>query len=277
MWEDKRVSVVFPAYNEAGHISTTVLDFFSTNYVDEVIVVDNNSTDGTAEEARKTPARVVAEPRKGYGYACQQALREASGELIILTEPDGTFLARDIVKLLAYANDFDMVLGTRTTSALIHKGANMGFFLKWGNWAVAKLLEFLFGGPSLTDVGCTMRLIRRQALTRIEPYFSVGGSHFSPEMTILSLLLWLKVIEVPVNYAKRSGVSKITGNPLRAIRVGFAMIWLIICYRLFWRIRLRRLVRRPQDASQPEHAIGELNLLSCQSQGGAEEGARTKA
>ena len=59
----------------------------------------------------------------------------------MLAEPDGTFLPRDIVKLLAYSDDCDAVFGTRTTRELIWRGANMGAFLKWGNWAVAKLVE----------------------------------------------------------------------------------------------------------------------------------------
>lgn len=240
MWANKRVSVVLPAYNEAEHIAASVTDFFQTGYVDEVIVVDNNSTDATAAEVRKTDARLVFESRQGYGFACQRALREAVGELIVLSEPDGTFLARDVMKLLAYVEDFDVVVGTRTTSALIHEGANMGFFLKWGNWAVAKFLEFMFAGPSLTDVGCTMRLIHRRALERMQPYFTVGRSHFSPEMIVLALLLRLRVVEIPVNYCERRGQSKITGDLLRAVRVGLAMIGLIIRYRL------RYLVGRPR-------------------------------
>jgi glycosyltransferase involved in cell wall biosynthesis len=240
MWNNRKVSVVLPAYNEAEQIAASVQGFLRTGYVDEVVVVDNNSTDGTADAVRQTAARLVSDTRQGYGYACRRALAEATGDLVVLSEPDGTFEPRDLIKLLSYADDFDVVLGTRTTAELIHRGANMDFALKWGNWAVAKFLEFLFTGPSLTDVGCTMRLIHRTALSRMQPYFSVGTSHFSPEIMILALVLRLRVVEIPLNYHERRGVSKITGNRVRAVRVGLAMIGLILRYRFgWWRIERR--------------------------------------
>ena len=116
MWDDgKTVSVVFPAYNEAANIARAVRDFLSVAAVDEVLVVDNNSRDGTGDLARAAGARVVLETRQGYGNALRRGLREATGDYIVLAEPDGTFVAKDVVKLLAYADELDMVMGTRTT------------------------------------------------------------------------------------------------------------------------------------------------------------------
>ena len=184
----------------------------SSDVVDEVIVVDNNSRDGTADEARQTRARVVQESRQGYGHALQRGLREATGDIVIMAEPDGTFIGRDVLKLLAYADDFDMVCGTRTTRELVWEQANMGWFLRIGNWTVAKMIQFLYGGPSLSDCGCTLRLTHRAALEQIRDDLTVGGSHFLPEMVILALKRSLKIIEVPVNYRGRVGESKITGN-----------------------------------------------------------------
>jgi hypothetical protein len=108
----------------------------------------------------------------------------------------------------------------------------MGWFLRVGNWAVAKLLQTLHGGPSLSDCGCTLRLTHRAALERIRGELTVGGSHFLPEMVILALRKRLKVIEVPVNYRGRVGESKITGNFAGAVRTGIRMIGLIVRYRL---------------------------------------------
>ena len=232
MYGDKRVSVVLPAYNEEEHIRQAVGDFFLPGIVDEIIVVDNNSRDRTAEEAARTPARIVAESAQGYGYALRRGLREATGELVILAEPDGTFVGRDILKLLAYSEDFDMVCGTRTTRELIWAQANMGWFLRVGNWAVAKLIQILHDGPSLTDCGCTLRLIRRSALARIADRFTVGGSHFLPEMVILALKSGLRVIEVPVNYRGRVGESKITGTFKGTLLTGTRMIGLVFRYRV---------------------------------------------
>ena len=139
MWEGRRVSIVFPCYNEEEGIAAAVRDFASRPYVDEVLVVDNNSRDRSAELAREAGARVVQESRQGYGYALRRGMREAQGDLVILSEPDGTFTGKDVVKLLAYSDDFSMVLGTRTTRELIWAEANKGIFLRLGNLFAAML------------------------------------------------------------------------------------------------------------------------------------------
>lgn len=245
MWQDKTVSVVFPVYNEEEGIVAALHDFFATGYVDEIVAVDNNSRDCSAELIRTTQARLVTETRQGYGFALRRGLREAKGDLIILAEPDGTFMGKDILKLLAYADDFEMVMGTRTTRELIWAQANMGIFLRLGNLAVAKMLEFLFNGPSLSDCGCTMRLIHADAARQIQDHLTVGGSHFLPEMAILGLLAKMRIIEVPVNYRGRLGTSKITGSFKTAWQVGWRMIRLILNYRLrAWLGRTPRLSLR---------------------------------
>jgi glycosyltransferase involved in cell wall biosynthesis len=231
MWNGKMVSVVFPAYNEAEGIAQAVRDFAAFSAVDEVVVVDNNSKDDTAQLAAEAGARVVQEPRQGYGFALRRGLAEAHGEYIVMSEPDGTFIAQDMLKLLSYADEFDMVLGTRTTRELIWRQANMGWFLRVGNVAVAKLLQVLFGGPSLSDVGCTFRLVRRETVEWLLPQLTVGSSHFLPEMVVLALRGHRRIIEIPLNYRGRIGDSKITGSRLTAIRVGLRMIRLILHYR----------------------------------------------
>ncbi|MCA1647252.1 MAG: glycosyltransferase family 2 protein [Chloroflexi bacterium] len=235
MWHGQRVSVVFPAYNEEAAIAAAVVDFGRLEAVDEVLVVDNNCRDNTAERAAAAGARVVHEPRQGYGHALRRGLAEAQGEYVVLAEPDGTFMGKDVLKLLAYADDFDLVLGTRTTRELIWHGANMGWQLRWGNWVVAKLLQVLFDGPSLSDCGCTLRLVRRSTVDRLLPRFTVGGSHFLPEMVCLALLEGQRLVEVPVNYRDRVGESKITGSLQTALRVGARMVGLILRYRLYRR------------------------------------------
>ena len=228
MWNARRVSIVLPAYNEERYIRSAVEDFFLDGVVDEVVVVDNNSRDRTAAEAAATRARLVQERAQGYGNALRRGLREATGDLVIMAEPDGTFVGRDVMKLLAYADDFEMVCGTRTTRELIWQQANMGWFLRWGNWIVAKMIQVLYGGPSLTDCGCTLRLTHRAALARIQEDLTVGGSHFLPEMVIAALKRGVTVIEVPVNYRRRIGDSKITGSFKGTLRTGVNMIGLIL-------------------------------------------------
>jgi glycosyltransferase involved in cell wall biosynthesis len=232
MWHDRTVSVVLPTYNERDSIRQSIADILALGVADEVIVVNNNAAAGTSEEVAKTAAREVHEPLQGYGNAIRRGFRESVGDLIVVSEPDGTFLGRDILKLLAYADDFDVVYGSRTARMFIWRGANMGLFLRWGNWAVAKLMEFLFNSTNLTDVGCTMRLIHRKALREIEPDITIGGSSFGPEMMILTLLHGQKVIQIPVNYLPRVGESSVTGDFKKAFVLGMSMIGLVLNYRL---------------------------------------------
>lgn len=234
MHQRQTVSVVFPAYNEEGNIVQAVEDFFSTGVVDEIIVVDNNSKDRTAELVRsKTKATLVSETRQGYGSALIRGLKEAKGDLVILAEPDGTFVGRDVFKLLAYGQDFDLVMGTRTSRQLIWSGANMDWFLRFGNIAVAKLIELLFNTPQLTDCGCTLRLVRRDKLQLFVDRLQVVQSHFLPEMVIRARKAGLSMIEIPINYRSRVGESKITGSFKGAFKTGIRMIGLILKTRAF--------------------------------------------
>ena len=232
MFDGRTVSVVFPAYNEEAGIGEAVRSFLALDEVDEVVVVDNNSRDRTAELASAAGGRVVTETKQGYGYALQRGLAEATGDLVVMAEPDGTFIAEDVRKLLAYVDNADLVLGTRTTREMVWAGANMGFMLRWGNWGVAKLLQVLFNTPSLSDCGCTMRLIHKPALERIRGNLTVGSSHFLPEMVILARLAGLSIIEVPVTYRPRRGESKITGSFTTSTQVAVNMIRIIVRYRV---------------------------------------------
>jgi glycosyltransferase involved in cell wall biosynthesis len=253
VWRDgRRVSVVFPTYNERDSIQAAILDFLGSGIVDEVVVVNNNAARGTSDEVALAASQVassalreVHEPRQGYGAAIQCGFRESTGDYIIVSEPDGTFLGRDAFKLLAYIDDFDVVYGSRTARTFIWRGANMGAFLRWGNWAVAKMMEFLFNSTNLTDVGCTMRVIRRDALDGIAPFFTIDGSAFGPEMMLLSLQHGLRVIQVPVNYLPRVGESSVTGDVRKAFLLGLWMIGLVL------KFRLRSWILAPFVASTP--------------------------
>jgi glycosyltransferase involved in cell wall biosynthesis len=247
VWRGKTVSVVLPTYNEKDSIYAAIQDFFETGVVDEVLVVNNNAAAGTSEEVARTAAREIKESRQGYGFAMQRGLREAVGDYLVVSEPDGTFLAHDIFKLLAFADEFDVVYGSRTARMFIWRGANMGWFLRWGNWAVAKLMELLFNSTNLTDVGCTMRLISRPALAEIEQSFRIGGSAFGPEMMLLSLIRGLKIIQIPVNYLPRVGQSSVTGDTRKAVLLGLWMIGLVWRYRLQSWLARRQRPRRPGE------------------------------
>lgn len=231
MWQAKSVSVVFPAYNEEENIGKAVSDFKKIGAIDEVIVVDNNSTDKTAQRAKAKGSRVVEEKKQGYGFALRKGMEEAKGDLVILAEPDGTFASRDTLKLLREIDNFDLVLGTRTNAKYIKKGANMGLLLRFGNVLMAKIMQVLFGTSSLSDCGCTLRVIKRGLLRKILPKMTVGGSHFLPEMVILTSYESGRIKEIPVSYGSRIGQSKITGSLPKALNVGLRMFLLMLKYR----------------------------------------------
>ena len=250
MWNGRSVSVILMTYAERDSIRDTIEGFLATGYVDEVLVVNNNAQPGTSEEVAQTAAREVIETRQGYGWASRRGLQEAGGDLLILAEPDGTFLPADVVKLLAYSDDCDAVFGTRTTRELIWSGANMGAFLKWGNWAVAKMVEVLFNTSHLSDVGCTYKLISRPLAEQLAPHFTVGDSHFGPELMLRVITSGARFVEVPVNYLPRVGQSAVTGEFGKAFGLGLRMIAFILRYRLATLGRSRR-PRAPVRAVRP--------------------------
>ncbi|PZR75374.1 MAG: glycosyltransferase family 2 protein [Chthoniobacterales bacterium] len=231
MYKDRRVSVILPTYRERDSIQQVIRDFEALRLVDEILVINNNAIEGTSEAVRPTSAREIHEPVQGYGAAIRRGFAEASGDLIVVCEPDATFAATDLHKFLAYADDMDIIYGSRTIRMFIWERANMGFLLKWGNWFVAKLLEVLFNTSYLSDVGCTYRMIRREALAKLLPTFRVNSNFFGPEMMVRGFRLKLKCVQIPVNYLERTGISSVTGNLGKSIVLGAQMTVLIIAMR----------------------------------------------
>jgi hypothetical protein len=129
---------------------------------------------------------------------------------------------------LTYADEFDVIFGSRTSKTLIWSGAKMNWFLRLGNIFVAKLLEYLYNGPCLTDVGCTMKFIKKNNLHKIRNQFTVKGSHFSPDFMILAIKNKLKCVEIPINYKERVGDSKITSDFWKSFKLGLIYIIFII-------------------------------------------------
>ena len=227
MFLGKSASVILPTYNEKDSIREVIREFDALGVVDEIIVVNNNAAEGTSEEVAGTVAREVLEPDQGYGAAIMRGLRETDADLIAVCEPDATFVATDLFKLLEFSRDFDVVYGSRTMNDLIWAGANMGWFLRFGNWAVAKLMEVVYGTISLSDVGCTFRVMDREAKEFTLDHCRVKGNFFGPEMMIATVKGKLRIVQIPVNYKERTGVSAVTGDRVKAFRLGVRMILLI--------------------------------------------------
>jgi cellulose synthase/poly-beta-1,6-N-acetylglucosamine synthase-like glycosyltransferase len=238
-----RAVVAITAYNDAEATERAVKDFRHQPGVVGVLVIDNNSTDGTADLAIAAGASVIRESQQGYGYACIRGLAEGlkvtEANVIVLTEGDGTFFADDTAKFLAYMDNADLVVGNRVVRGLIDTDSQMDHFFTWGNMAVAMLLRLRFwdgrhlGPAGLMDVGCTFRAIRRPALERILPDLLVGGNHFSVHMLLVAMARDLSVIEIPIRLRRRVGESKGASRSFWiGLQVGLAMIWHIMTFRL---------------------------------------------
>ena len=240
MYHGQTVAVILPTYNEKDSIRAACLEFAALDPIDEVIVVNNNAAAGTSEEVAGTGAREIFETKQGYGNALLCGIDSTDADILVLCEPDGTFSPRDIDKLLAYSYDKPVVFGTRTSPQFIWAGANMGWFLRWGNWAVAKMTEVLFNTTILTDMGCTYRLLRREAIDLIRPHLTIGGSHFGPQILLEVIAHEIPFVEIPLNYRERVGESSVTGDFWKTWKLGWRMIFLVWEYRLGFRAALRR-------------------------------------
>ncbi|MGH8872195.1 MAG: glycosyltransferase family 2 protein [Acidimicrobiia bacterium] len=254
MWRGHRLAVVLPTYNEADSIVACIKGFESLGVVDEILVVNNNAHPDTSLNVASTSAREVVEARQGYGAAIRRGLAETSDfDLVAICEPDGTFDPDDLWKLLPFLSDADVVFGSRTVSTFIYTGANMGTFLRWGNWAVAKGIELIFNSVSLSDVGCTFRVMKRSAIDRIEPRFSRYDSAFGLEMMLLAVSEKIPLVQVPVRYLERVGESSVTGDLVEAFKLGIQMITMSIAHRLStWGTRIFRRYGRPPASDLPK-------------------------
>lgn len=234
VWHGRTVAVVLPTYRERASIRAVIEGFEALEIVDDILVVDNNAEQGTSEEVAATSARCVLEPLQGYGAAIRRGLAETNSDLVCICEPDGTFMPSDLWKLLAYSDDFDFVYGTRTTPEFIWAGANMGRFLRWGNWGVAKMIEILFNTPSLSDVGCTMRVVSGPDVRRLLAHMTISDGAFGPEMMMLSIIGGWRIVQVPVNYKGRPGTGHpgTTENLSDAVEIGLQMLRLVARFRL---------------------------------------------
>ena len=203
------VKVIIPALNEAGNIRQLLRDVYATAPV-EVVVVDNGSTDSTSQEAREAGAKVVSEPRQGYGYACAAGVAEAGqADVLVFLDGDCSFAPSDLPSLLAPidAGRADMVLGSRALGHIM-PGA-MPSHQRFGNWLVSRLMNLLYG-ISITDLG-PYRAIRQSLLLQLDMQEMTYG--WPTEMIVKAARHRARIVEVPVSYRnRRFGRSKVSGT-----------------------------------------------------------------
>lgn len=232
--QELKISLVIPALNEELGIEQTIKGFLRTELVDQIVVVDNGSTDLTSQKAEALGATVVYEPRRGYGSALMKGISVCTGDLIVLCEADNSFFPEDLNLMLPYIDYFDMVKGARSHHLLIEPGADYGFLLRWGNWVVAKIQTILYSGldfsgdTSFREMGGTFRIIRRKPLSTVLNQITEEKSAFLADLTSVFLRNELTVLEIPIRYRQRIGMSKITGNKYKAVLLGFRMLYIIV-------------------------------------------------
>ena len=235
MYKNKRISVVIATYKERDSVRKAIEEFFATGLVDELIVVNNNAEPGTVEEVEKTKARMVYETNQGYGYAFRRGIKEADGDYILLCEPDFTFTGKDLGKFLAYAEDFEAVLGSRTNRSTLGKGSAMTPLRRFGNVVYAKIIEILFGAKTITDIGCTYKLFHKTALRKIEQQFQTTNPLFATELILLVVKNNISFVEIPVTYRVRIGHSTIIHEWHTWITWGY---WVLVYILKTWLIHV---------------------------------------
>jgi len=229
-----RVSVIIPTRNEARAIGRVLADL-PADLITEVLVVDNHSSDGTAEIAARMGARVVREPRRGYGRACLTGLAHTSApDVVVFLDGDYSDRPVELPRLLAPISDgrADITLGSRLT------GPRMPGALPWhaafGNRLAAGLISLLFG-QRITDLG-PFRAARADVLRVLTLEETTYG--WAVEMILKGALRGFRIVEVPVSYHSRIGKSKISGT----ISGTVGAAWFIFSRILRYYFRRRRAV-----------------------------------
>jgi glycosyltransferase involved in cell wall biosynthesis len=204
------VSVVIPCLNEAESIEACVgatrKALADGDYQGEVVVVDNGSTDGSGGLATTAGARVVTEPRRGYGQAYLTGLAAARGRYIVMLDADMTYDAGELPRFVAELDDGgDVVLGDRMEG--IQPGAMPWMHRRIGNPILTGLINRLFG-TKVKDAHCGMRAVRREALSRLE--LRTTGMELASEMVIRAAKADLDIRQFPIEYHPREGESKLS-------------------------------------------------------------------
>jgi len=214
--EDKKVSIIIPAYNEEHAIGKIIEDIKNLPERFEILVIDDGSKDKTASIAESFNIRVIRHPiNKGYGAALKTGIRNASGDYILIMDADGQHRVRDIYKLLEFIGPYDMVVGARTKKSKTTLHRKMAQFIMKGT------AEYL-SGQNIPDLNSGFRIMKKE---RALEYMNIlpNGFSFTTTITLAILMNGYSVKYIPIEAETRIGKSKI-----RPIKDGFNFILLIV-------------------------------------------------
>ena len=224
MLSDKTIAVVIPVLNEEETLPRVLKDI-PGDVVDEIVVVDNGSTDRTPSLAKEWGATVLFEQKKGYGYPCLKGIEYLKGrnpDIVVFLDGNYSDYPEEILKLVepVVNEDYDLVLGSRVMG-WSEEGA-LRLTVRFGNFLATTLIRFFYGFK-YTDLG-PFRAIKFNKLLDLNLKDNWG---WTPEMQVKAVKRKYRIIEVPVKYRKGSGKSKITGTIKGIMIVGYRIIWVI--------------------------------------------------
>lgn len=215
MHDGKQISVVVAAYNEEAAIGAVLHTLRMHFNEHEIIVVDDGSTDRTAEIAASAGAKVIHHPyNKGYGAALKTGIRSARGDVILTIDADGQHNANDLFELLPYIERFDMVVGQRV------QRFHSQLWRMPGKWLLTRLAEYLVG-RKIPDLNSGMRALRRKVILKYL-HLCPDGFSFSTTSTLIFLNRGYNVKYVPIHVNIREGKSTVS------VVTGFDTILLVL-------------------------------------------------
>lgn len=225
------IKVIIPAYNEEDSIAAVINEL--PDSVNEIIVVNNNSSDDTVINAEAAGATVLSEDRKGYGYACLKGMKYIAEQsdpphIIVFIDGDYSDYPEELNKLVApILNDGkDMVIGARVKQ--LREEGSMTPQQIFGNWLATSLMK-LFFGAKFTDLG-PFRAIKYDQLLELQMEDKTYG--WTVEMQLKALKKKLKYSEIPVQYKRRIGISKVSGTVKGSIFAGMKILGWIFKYSI---------------------------------------------
>ncbi len=225
----ENIIVIIPAFNEEASIGKVIKEI--PKIVSEIIVVSNNSTDTTAEVAKKAGATVLFETQKGYGYACLKGMKYIENksikpEIVVFLDGDYSDYPEELTKIVApiIEANYDFVVGARVKKW--RENGSMTFPQRFGNWLATSLMK-LFFNANFTDLG-PFRAIKYSRLLQLQMQDKTYG--WTVEMQLKAIKQDLRYLEVPVHYKNRIGVSKVSGTIKGAIFAGVKILGWIFKY-----------------------------------------------
>jgi glycosyltransferase involved in cell wall biosynthesis len=223
------IDVIIPAYNEEQSISKVIVEI--PDFVRHVVVADNNSTDRTGEAARSKGAVVVFEPQKGYGKACLAAMdwiksQDMQPDIVVFLDGDYSDYPEEMRELLLPILDdkVDMVIGSRALGQ--RESGSMTLPQVFGNWLATNMMKHI-QGARFSDLGPFRAIVWEKLLSLNMQDQNFG---WTIEMQIKAHKAGLRYTEIPVNYRKRIGVSKVSGTIKGVLGAGYKIILTIFRY-----------------------------------------------